>query len=153
MYRFRFLIKGFIFEKKFKKSKSCPFSEGFMHKTCLKTKQKFLKKSKFSFSIKSLQIHSVSRKSVPKQFATLAEWLGTHFDPLHSFETTFQKSNFRAAPKPLFAFWRLRRLENQAFHGLQNMVGASSIWAFWGHYYRESKFIHSIEDVPFQIFD
>ena len=152
MYRFRFLIKGFIFEKKFKKSKSCPFSEGFMHKTCLKTKQKFLKKSKFSFSIKSLQIHSVSRKSVPKQFATLEEWLGIHFDSLHPFKTTFQKSNFRA-PKPLFAFWRLRTLESQAFHGLQNMVGASSIWAFWIQYCRQNKFIYSLEASLFPIFN
>ena len=61
------------------------------------------------------------------------------------------KSNFRPE-KALFAFWRLRRLESEDFHGLQNMVAASSIWSFWGHYNRKSKFIHSLEASPFQIF-
>ena len=42
-YRFRFLINSLIFEKIFKKSKSLLFSEGFMHKIRLKTKQKCLK--------------------------------------------------------------------------------------------------------------
>eukprot|EP00493_Phyllostaurus_siculus_P022446 UN22778 len=59
---FRFSIKSFIFEKKFKKSKSCSFSEGFMQKTCLKIKKFFFKKSKFSIFLKSLQIHSINRK-------------------------------------------------------------------------------------------
>ena len=79
-YRFRFLIKGLIFENFFKKSKSHPFFEGFMHKIRLKTKQKCLKNSKFSFSSKSLQIHPRHRKSVPNHSATLEKWLGFIFD-------------------------------------------------------------------------
>ena len=94
------------------------FLEGFMHKICLKSKKKCSKNSKFSFSSKSLQIHSEHQKSVPNHCATLGKRLGSIFDHLNEFKTTFGKSNFRA-PKALFPYWRLRRLQNQAFHGLQ----------------------------------
>ena len=118
----------------------------------MKTKQKYLKNSKFSFSSKSLQIHPRHRKSVPNHSATLAKWLDSIFDHLNEFKTTFGKSNFRA-PKAIFAYWSLRRLKNQRFHGLQNMVGACSKWAFWYHHDRESKFIYSLEELPFRIFE
>ena len=136
----------------FKKSKSHPFFEGFMHKIRLTSKKKCLKNPKFSFSSKSLQIHSKHRKLVPNHCATLGKWLGSTFDHLNEFKTTFGKSNF-GAQKALFPYWRLRRLQNQAFHGPQNMVGACSKWAFWRHYGRQSSFTYILEELPFQIFD
>ena len=39
------------------------------------------------------------------------------------------------------------------FHGLQNIVGASSICAFWVRYCSQNKFIHSLKASPFRIFD
>ena len=107
----------------------------------------------FSFSSKLLQIHSRHRKLIPNHSATLRKWLGSIFDHLNEFKTTFGKSNFRAAPNAIFAYWSLRRLKNQRFHELQNMVGACSKWAFWYHHDRESKFTYSLEELPFQIFD
>ena len=151
-YRFRFVMQSFIFEKKIKKTKSHPFSEGFMHKIRLKTKQKCSKNSKFSFSSKSFQIHPRHRKLIPNHSATLGKWLGSIFDQLNEFKTTFGKSDFRA-PKAIFAYWSLRRLKNQRFHGLQNMLGASLIWTFWVHYCRQNKFMYSPEVSPFRIFD
>ena len=55
-------------------------------------------------------------------------------------------------PKP-FLYTCLTTCLNMLFHGLQNMAGASSKWAFWCHYCRQSKFIHSLEASPFRIFD
>ena len=145
-------MKGFISDIFFKKSKSHPFVEGFMRKICLKSKKKCSKNSKFSFSSKSLQIHYKHQKLVPNHCAILGKWLGSTFDHLNEFQTAFGKSNFRAQ-KPLFPYWRLRRLQNQTFHGLQNMVGACSKWVFWFHYDRESTFTYILEELPFQIFD
>ena len=90
-YRFRFLIQGLIFEIFFKKSKSHPFFEGFMHKIRLTSKKKCSKNPKFSFSLKSLQIHSKHQKLVPNHCATLGKWLGSTFDHLNEFKTTFWK--------------------------------------------------------------
>ena len=63
----------------------------------------------------SLQIHSKHQKLIPNHCATLGKWLGSTFDHLNEFKTTFGKSNF-GAQKALFPYWRLRRLQNQAFH-------------------------------------
>ena len=104
-YRFRFLIKGLIFEFFFKKSKSHPFFEGFMHKIRLTSKKKCLKNPKFLFSSKSLQIHSKHQKSIPNHCATLGKWLGSIFDHLNEFKTTFGKSNF-GAQKALFPYFK-----------------------------------------------
>ena len=91
----------------------------------LKNQAKKFEKLKF-FIFRKIAPNSFYRSEIgPKAICYPEHRLGTHFDLLHAFQTTFQKSNFRA-PKALFAFWRLRRLEIQAFHGLQNIVGASS---------------------------
>ena len=76
---FRKWTRFWLFEIFFKKSKSHPFFEGFMHKILLKSKKKCSKNSKFSFSSKSLQIHSKHQKSVPNYCATLGKWLGSIF--------------------------------------------------------------------------
>ena len=60
-----------------------------------------LENPKFSFSLKSLQIHSKHRKLVPNHCATLGKWLGSTFDHLNELKTTFGKSNF-GAQKALF---------------------------------------------------
>ena len=127
-YRFRFLIKGLIFEIFFKKSKSHPFFEGFMHKIRLTSKKKCLKNPKFLFSSKSLQIHSKHQKSIPNHCATLGKWSGSTFDHLNEFKTTFGKSNF-GAQKALFPYWRLRRFPNQWSRLAQNEFSAATIIA------------------------
>ena len=111
-----------------------------------------LENPKFSFSLKSLQIHSKHQKLVPNHCVTLGKWLWSTFDNWNEFKTIFGKSNF-GAQKAFFPYWRLRRLQNQAFHGPQNMVGACSKWAFWRHYDRQSNFTYILEELPIQIFD
>ena len=123
-----------------------------MHKICLKTKQKYFKNSKFWFSPKLLQIVPTHRKSVPNHSMTLRKWLESVFDHLNEFYATFQKSNSRPQ-EAIFAEWGLRRLENEGFHVLQNMLGESWKWAFWCRHHRGSKFIYSLEASPFRIFN
>ena len=123
-----------------------------MHKICLKTKQKCFKNSKFWFSPKSLRNVPTHRKLVPNHSMTLRKWLESVFDHLNEFYATFQKSNSRPQ-KAIFAECGLRRLENEGFHVLQNMLGESWKWAFWCRHDRGSKFIYSLEASPFRIFN
>ena len=70
------------------------------------------------------------------------------FELIKTFWATFLKSTSRPSDATLaYAAW------NPYFHGLQNMVGACSKWAFWCHHDRGSKFTYSLKEVPFHIFE
>ena len=98
--------------------------------------------------MKMLQIHSMGPKSLPNDSATPREPSELIFDLIKTFWATFLKSTSRPSDVTLaYTAW------NSYFHGLQNMVGACSKWAFWCHHDRESKFTYSLEELPFQIFD
>ena len=71
--------------------------------------------------------------------------------PYKHFKQLFWRRNLDHL-KP-FLYICLTTWLNKLFHGLQNMAGASSKWAFWSHHCRQSKFIHSLETSPFRIFD
>ena len=89
--------------------------------------------------------------SVLNHFVTLPECSEAKFDKMEAFSTIFQSQifDYQRLCLPI----RLGAPENMSFHGLQNMFGASSIWAFWVQYCRQNKFMHSLETLPFRIFN
>ena len=119
----------------------------------LENQANIFEKVKIIFIFRKITPNSFCRSDIgPKAIGNTWGVIRHSFYPPRCIWNIFSKIGLSSWSKGLFfSFWRLRRLENEAFHGLQNMVVASSIWAFWGHYYCERNFIHSLTTSPFQI--